>query len=78
MSDAEKVTVLRGALETIREATFAEFQLEVPYGRPFNPMKHVCPLCRRASTAEHLIRHWALIQSEAARALRTTEDEGIT
>lgn len=74
MSAEEKITVLRSAMETIREATFAEFQLEVPHGKVFNPSKHVCPLCRRASTAKHLSDCWALIQSEAARALRTTDE----
>lgn len=73
MSLEQKVEVLRGALETIREATFAEFQLEVPEDEPFNRRKHVCPVCRRASTAEHLKHCWALIQSESARALRVTE-----
>lgn len=73
MSLEQQVEVLRGALETIREATYAEFQLQVPPGQAFNPRKHVCPVCGRGSTSEHLLRCWALIQSEAARALRETE-----
>ena len=73
MSDQERVAILRSAMEEIRECTFAEFQLEVEPGRPFNPRKHVCPLCRRSSTAEHLISSWARIQSTAAGALRETD-----
>lgn len=73
MSLEQKVEVLRGALETIREATYAEFQIEPPSKREFNPLAHVCPYCRRASTAGHLHDKWALIQSEASRVLRDTE-----
>ena len=74
MSDAEKVQVLSAALEGIRGATYAEFQMHVPPGERFNPKKHVCPYCGRGSTAEHLLRSWAFIQAEAARALRDTEE----
>lgn len=74
MSDKEKVAVLVGALETIRESTFAEFQIEWdPDKGPFNHKVHVCPLCRRASTAKHLRDKWALIQATAARSLREIE-----
>lgn len=74
MSAEEKVAVLTGALEEIREATFAQFQLEWdPDKGPFNKNVHVCPLCRRASTAAHLRSKWALIQSIAAEKLRLVE-----
>lgn len=73
MSAEEKVVVLTAALEKVREATFAEFQIEAPTKRHFDGMRHVCPYCRRASTAAHLWDMWALIQSTAAEALRATE-----
>lgn len=69
----EKITVLTSALETIRTATYAEFQDEADRQHGFRPKRDVCPLCRRASTAEHLRENWARIQAEAARALRETE-----
>lgn len=72
MSAEEKVAILTGALETIKEATYAEFQVEMDPRYGFRPKRDVCPVCRRASTALHLKNKWALIQSEAARALRTT------
>ena len=72
MSLEEKVAVLSGALETIRVATYAEFQVEMDPRFGFRPKRDVCPVCRRASTAEHLRDKWALIQAEAARALRET------
>lgn len=74
MSAEEKVAVLSEALETIREATYAEFQTEYDPDIGFRPKRDVCPLCRRASTAQHLRDKWALIQAEAARALRETTD----
>jgi hypothetical protein len=67
----EKVGVLTAALETIREATFAEFQLESDPRFGFRARRDACPLCRRASTAQHLAQKWALIQSAAADALRS-------
>jgi hypothetical protein len=73
MSAEEKITFLRNSMESIREATFAEFQLETDPNFGFRSKRDACPLCRRASTAEHLKSSWALIQSEAARALRETE-----
>lgn len=74
MSDKEKVAVLAGALEEIREATFAQFQVEWdPDKGPFDKNVHVCPLCRRASTTRHLRDKWALIQATAARSLRAIE-----
>ena len=75
MSAEQKVTVLSAALETIREATFAEFQLETDPRIGFRAKRDACPLCRRASTASHLMDKWALIQSESARALRLIEEE---
>lgn len=76
MSDKEKVAVLVEAMEEIREATFAEFQLHWdPSQGPFNRKIHICPLCLRASTAEHLKSKWVLIQAAAARSLRTVEEE---
>jgi hypothetical protein len=75
MSAEEKVVVLSNALETIREATFAEFQVEAEDVYHFKARFHVCPVCRRASTAAHLKDKWALIQAEAAGALRVTQDE---
>lgn len=77
MSDEEKVAVLTRAVEEIREATFAEFQLHWdPSQGPFNRKVHICPLCLRASTAEHLKSKWALIHSVAARVLRDIEEGG--
>jgi hypothetical protein len=76
VSDKEKVAVLAGALEEIREATFAEFQLHwEPSQGPFNRKVHICPLCLRASTATHLKSKWAFIQATAARSLRAIEEE---
>lgn len=77
MSAEEKVAVLQEALWKIAEATEAQFQIEwEPDKGPFRPDKHVCPMCRRASTAKHLKEKWAFIQAEAARAIRdTTEGE---
>ena len=73
MSLEQKVEVLRGALETIREATFAEFQVGPAEFEEFDRRRHVCPLCGRSSTAKHLRGCWSLIQAEASRALRDTE-----
>lgn len=74
MSDKEKVAVLTVALEEIREATYAQFQVEWdPDKGPFDKKVHVCPMCRRASTAAHLRSKWALIQSIAAEKLRLVE-----
>lgn len=73
MSAEEKVVVLTEALETIREATFAEFQIEAEDVYHFKARFHACPLCRRASTAKHLRDKWVLIQAAAAGALRDTE-----
>lgn len=70
MSAEQKVEVLTEAIEKIREATFAEFQLEMDPRVGFRPERDACPLCRRASTARHLRSRWALIQAEAAAALR--------
>ena len=70
MSAEQKVEVLTQAMEKIREATFAEFQLEMDPRHGFRPKRDACPLCRRASTAEHLRSKWALIQAEAAASLR--------
>lgn len=82
MSAGEKVAILTEALEVIREATFAEFQDEMDPRIGFRPKRAACPVCRRASTAKHLKDKWGLIQSEAARALRSVADEssdpGIT
>jgi hypothetical protein len=75
MTSEEKVAVLTAALETIREATFAEFQLETDPKFGFRASRDACPLCRRASTAANLKSSWALIQVEAARALRDTQEE---
>ena len=76
MSDKEKVAVLAEALEEIREATIAEFQLHWdPSQGPFNRKVHICPMCLRASTATHLKSKWALIQSTAAASLRAIEEE---
>lgn len=75
MSAEEKVAVLTEALEEIREATFGQFQLEWdPDKGPFNKNVHVCPLCRRNSTATHLRDKWALIQATAAASLRAVEE----
>lgn len=75
MSDKEKVEVLVGALEEIREATFAEFQLHWdPSQGKFNRRVHICPQCLRASTATHLKSKWALIQATAAASLRAVEE----
>jgi hypothetical protein len=73
MSADEKVVILTDALAAIREATYAEFQVETDPRYGFRPKRDACPLCRRASTAQHLRQKWAGIQSEAARALRDTE-----
>ena len=70
MSAEQKVAVLSEALETIREATFAEFQTEMDPAYGFRPKRDVCPLCRRASTVPHLHKKWAEIQAVAADALR--------
>lgn len=75
MTAEEKVAVLTAALEAIREATFAEFQDEMDPKFGFRAKRDACPLCRRASTAAHLKGMWALIQAEAARALRDTQEE---
>ena len=82
MSDQEKIELLeaqvfclRESMEKIREATFAEFQEEAPRKSEFNVKKHACPWCRRASTIEHLRKHWAFIQAEAARVLTMTEPD---
>jgi len=76
MSDKEKVAVLAEALDEIREATIAEFQLHWdPSQGPFNRKVHICPMCLRASTATHLKSKWALIQSTAAAGLRAIEEE---
>lgn len=72
MSAEEKIAVLTSALEVIREATFAEFQLEVDSRYGFRPKREACPLCRRASTAKHLADKWAFIQAEAVKAIRET------
>jgi len=75
VSDKEKVAVLTEALEEIREATFAEFQLHWEPGLgPFNRKVHICPMCLRASTATHLKSKWALIQATAAASLRAVEE----
>lgn len=74
MSLEQKVEVLRGALETIREATHAEFQTGPAPWEKFDPRRHICPTCGRASTVKHLRHCWAMIQSEASRALRDTEE----
>lgn len=70
MSAEQKVEVLTEAMEKIREATYAEFQLEMDPRVGFRAKRDACPLCRRASTAQHLMSKWALIQAEAAAALR--------
>lgn len=75
MTAEEKVVILSAALEGIREATFAEFQLETDPRFGFRAKRDACPLCRRASTAAHLMSSWALIQAEAARALRDTQED---
>lgn len=75
MSAEEKVAVLTEALDKIREATYAEFQLEMDPRIGFRPKRDACPLCRRASTAQHLMSKWALIQAEAASALRETGEK---
>lgn len=80
MSDQERIEqleaqvfVLREGLETIRTATFAQFQEEAPNKSHFDPKKHPCPWCRRASTVEHLRDKWGIIQAETARLLNLTE-----
>ena len=75
MSAEEKIAVLTGALETIREATFAEFQDEMDPRVGFRQKRDVCPVCRRASTVQHLKCKWALVQAAAAGALRETTAE---
>lgn len=72
MSSEEKVTVLTSALETIREATYAQFQEQMDPRKGFNKNRDVCPYCGRGSTVVHLRKNCALIQAEAARALRET------
>jgi uncharacterized MAPEG superfamily protein len=77
MSAEEKVAVLTQALEEICEATYAQFQIEWdPDKGPFDKNVHVCPMCRRASTAKHLKSKWALIHSVAAQVLRDIEEGG--
>lgn len=61
---------LADSLERISEATYAQFQMQVPKGERFNPKKHVCPYCMRGSTADHLLRSWAFIHAESATVLR--------
>lgn len=75
MSPEGKVVVLTEALEAIREATFAEFQLETDPRYGFRPKRDACPLCRRASTAQHLMDKWAFIQAEAVKALKGTASQ---
>lgn len=72
MSAEEKVQVLTVAMEKIREATFAQFQEQMDPRIGFRPKRDVCPYCGRGSTVEHLRGNWALVQAEAARALRET------
>ena len=57
MSDSQKVVVLRGALEEIREKCYSDDQWHTP----------------ARTTIEWMKKCWALIQSIAARALRDTE-----
>jgi hypothetical protein len=73
MSAEEKVQVLTSALETIREATYAQFQEQMDPRVGFRRNRDVCPVCGRGSTVEHLRKNWALIHSAAAAALRETE-----
>lgn len=75
MSAEEKVSVLTEALDTIREATYAEFQLQWDRTQgPFSRKVYICPVCGRGSTSEHLKDKWALIHAAAAGGLRTIEE----
>lgn len=73
MTQEEKIQILRQGLEELRECTFAEFQNEAPSRREFQLDRHVCPYCRRASTADHLHDMWAKIQSITVDLLRQTD-----
>lgn len=75
MTDAEKVAVLKDKLEKIGDATYAQFQDLPRRPREFRLDRHVCPVCRRSSTAEHLHEAWALIQSLVAEGMRAVEEE---
>lgn len=78
MSAEEKVVLLREGLEEIRCCTMAQFQLQRSKHEPFDKTKHMnCPYCGRSSTAEHLLRCWAKIQSIAADLLRRTDPEAV-
>jgi len=76
MSAEEKVLVLRDTLERIRESCYGEFQDLPERPHRFRRDKHICPVCLRTSSPEHVREAWARIQALAAEGLRLTDDVG--